>query len=107
MYFLIQSNVSKSESALAAKVITLMIVFFVSGDFSSHYRKFSNLSKLSDKILSKCDNLHNEKGNSLDYEVIRVMDDYNCALIQSPPIPTFVYKLKLSKLNEAWRDHRK
>lgn len=107
MYFLIQSNVSKSEGALAAKIVTLMIVFFISGDFISYYIKFSNLSKSSDKILNKCDNLRNEHGNSINYDIIKIMDDYNCALIQSPPIPSLIYKLKLHKLNEAWREHRK
>ena len=94
MYFFIQLNISRSESALAAKIVTLMIVFFISGDFISYYKKFSNLSKSSDKILSKCDNLRNEHGNSINYDIIKIMDDYNCALIQSPPIPSIVYKLK-------------
>lgn len=106
MYFLIQSNISQTAGQLSAKIITMMIVFFVAGDFVLYCLKFSELSKTSENVLVKCDKLRNGQDINIQ-DVISIMDDYNCALIKSPPIPDFIYKMKLNTLNEAWRNHRK
>lgn len=106
MYFLIQIGISQTASQLTAKTITIMIVFFVAGDFASYYFKFSDLSKTSEKLLIKCDKLRNGRDITIQ-DVVSIMDDYNCALIKSPPIQDFIYRMKLNTLNEAWRNHRK
>ncbi|MDP2754374.1 MAG: nucleotidyltransferase [Nitrospirota bacterium] len=106
MYFLIQSNISQTNSQLSAKIVTLMIVFFIAGDFASHYISYSGLSKISEVILNKCDKLRNDQAIDIN-DIIRAMNDYNCALIKSPPIPDFIYKRDQDKLNKAWRAHRK
>lgn len=105
MYSLIQLNISQTNSQLSAKIVTLMIVFFIAGDFASHYLSYSGLSKNCEVILNKCDRLRNDQSVDIN-DMIGVMNDYNCALIKSPPIPDFIYKRDQDKLNKAWRSHR-
>ncbi|TAL78667.1 MAG: hypothetical protein EPN88_02095 [Bacteroidetes bacterium] len=106
MYFLIQSNISQTNSQLSAKIVTLMIVFFIAGDFASHYLSYSGLSKVSEVILNKCDKLRNDQAIDIN-DIIRAMNDYDCALIKSPPIPDLLYTINRDKLNRAWRSHRR
>lgn len=102
LYALINLKVGQEIAVVVAKWAALVMVFLVSGDFAYLCRRYYCLSIASKEILNKSDvSIRNEDISVED--AMKLMDDYNCVLIQSPPIPGLIYKNMLKSLNEAWR----
>jgi hypothetical protein len=59
------------------------------------------LSTESENIFNKSSILKGKSKVSLE-EIIDVINDYNCALMQSPPIPGIIYEKMKKSLNKAW-----
>lgn len=105
LYISFQMNFVSEIRGLISKVIAIMLIFFVTGDLSRLFFKFRKLSEVSEKVSNRCDKLRDDR-NADRYDIFAAMDDYNCALIQAPPIPEFIYKKNRDALNDAWRRHR-
>ncbi len=102
LYALLNLNVNQGIVVIIAKCVALVMVSLASGDFAYLWRRYSCLSFATKEILNKCDILKKEKNIAIEV-TMKIMDDYNCAVIQSPPISGIIYKNMLKSLNEAWR----
>lgn len=102
LYTLPNLNIAQGTAVIVAKCVALVAVFLTSNDFAYLWRRYSCLSYTTKEILSRCAVLRKDKNCAIE-TVMTVMDDYNCAVMQSPPIPGIIYKSMLKSLNEAWR----
>ncbi len=102
LYALINLGVEQETAVVVAKWAALVTVFLVSGDFAYLCRRYYCLSVASKEILNKSDALMRNESISIE-DAMKLADDYNCAVIQSAPIPGVIYKNMLKSLNEAWR----
>lgn len=105
LYLLIFSNLSREIDELIAKSIAVLMIYFVSGDTASLWRRYSCLFSSCGQIERKSDALRRSERITVE-EVMKVMDDYNCAVIQTPPIPGIIYELNKNRLNEAWKNEK-
>ncbi len=85
-----------------ARPLIAVAVFFSTGDFAWMSLQFHRLHNVAEKVFTTTDKLKTES-NIDDILIFRIMDDYNCALIQTPPIPDICFKILSEKLNKAWR----
>lgn len=105
IYMLLSLGVNCDVNTMFAKLMALFMVFLVSGDFAYLCRRYYCLSLASKEVLDKTQILA-RKGAFPVEGALRIVDDYNCAVIQAPPIPGFIYKSMLKPLNEAWREKK-
>ena len=102
LYMLISLPVGHEISSVVAKWAALVMSFLAAGDFAYLFRRYFCLSLASKDVLSKSDTLTKNENISAE-DAMELADEYNCAVIQSPPIPGIIYKYMLKALNEAWR----
>ncbi|MFA5143286.1 MAG: hypothetical protein WC522_03845 [Candidatus Omnitrophota bacterium] len=102
LYMLLSIPVGHEISLVVAKWAALVMSFLAAGDFSYLFRRSFCLSIASKNVLSKSD-VFIKNGNISAEDAMELADEYNCAVIQSPPIPGAIYKYMLKSLNEAWR----
>ena len=102
LYTLLTLSVNYGIAVIVAKWAALVMVFLASGDFAYLCRRYYCLSVASKEVLSKSEAFMNGESISLE-DAMKMADDYNCAVTQSPTIPGFIYKKMLKSLNEAWR----
>lgn len=105
LYQLINLRVDQELGVVVAKWAALVMSFLVSGDFAYLCRRYYCLSMATKEILIKSDALFKKETISTE-EVMKATDDYNCAVVQSLPIPSIIYKNMVESLNEAWRKRR-
>ena len=88
---------------LVAKSIAVFIGFLISGDFAILAKKYGDLRSETRHIYQRCAQLREDTHPSP--EVVRaVIEDYNIALVQCPPIPSWLYARYRDQLNEIYRD---
>ena len=85
-----------------SRLLVTVAVFFSTGDFAWIAYQFYRLHLMAERTFTKAHKL-TQQGSINTLEIFRLMDDYNCALIQTPPIPDKCYEYYSDKLNEAWR----
>ena len=101
IYFLFNMGIDQIKGKLFAKCMSLVIVFLISGDLIFLWRRYMCLSTESENIFNKSSILKGKSKVSLE-EIIDVINDYNCALMQSPPIPGIIYEKMKKSLYKAW-----
>ncbi len=102
LYLLIFSDYAKESSVVMAKCIAVLMIYFLSGDIAYLWRRYSSLSNACRQIEKKSDELRRSELASTE-AVMKIMDDYNCAVIQAPPLPGIIYQMNRNRLNEAWK----
>ena len=83
-----------------------ILSFWATGDVANMGLRFHELHKVCSDILLKCDELQRAKANQLDV-IMRMVDDYNCALSASLPLPTKFYESEKVELNKSWASNLK
>jgi hypothetical protein len=78
-----------------------ILSFWASGDVVNMSLRFRELHINCSLVLLKCDEL--QRTNIIDLsEVLRLSDEYNCALSGSLPLPTKYYEASKAELNAVW-----
>jgi len=88
---------------LVAKSIAVFIGFLISGDFAILAKKYGDLRSEARHTYQRCAQLRDEIHPS--QEVMRaVTEDYSVALVQCPPIPSWLYARYRDQLNDIYRE---
>lgn len=85
-----------------SKSAAIIVACFISGDFALLIKKYADLKSISKDVFNQSAKLRNDNSLSTS-QIFFVVEDYNVALIQSPPIPTTVYSKFKDALNEIYR----
>lgn len=94
-----QANLLSTVAKSAATVIALLI----SGDFLLLIKKYSNLSSSAKEIFTKCVKMRDDN-NLREKDILQIVEDYNIALLQNPPIPRRFYREYKDELNKIYRE---
>ena len=86
-----------------AKSAALVIAFLISGDFRLLIKKFYNLRTTSKETFEKCVKMRDDEDLKAK-EILQAVEDYNIALVQSPPIPGRFYRKYKEELNRVYRE---
>ncbi|MEK6776177.1 MAG: hypothetical protein AABY87_04750 [bacterium] len=105
LIFVLKTELSQSNLDAAAKIAVISMAFWATGDLASTALRFNSLANASEKILDQCGYFLTQAGDCRD-EAHATAAEYNCAVIQTPPIPAFIYKWRQNILNEAWRNRK-
>jgi putative Mn2+ efflux pump MntP len=100
----LQLNLSQQISALAAQVITSTILFWLSIDIANMAWKYFKLSQIAEKVSDHGSHLLEQPTDPSKSSALILLNEYNCEVIQAPPIPSFMYKRYQGRLNQAWRN---
>jgi hypothetical protein len=103
---IVQFYSSTSFVVNGAKLVLTSMSFWAVGDLASMAVQFGDLDRCGELILSKCTGLLSRRDNSRD-AAIALAGEYNCAVIQAPPIPEWLYNWRVKLLNKAWRNRKK
>jgi hypothetical protein len=87
----------------AAKAIGVFVGFLISGDFALLAKKYGDLNKAAELAFHQSEQLR-EQGNPSGDVVRTIADDYGIALLQCPPIPSWLFRRYQSALNKAYQD---
>ncbi|TSA19395.1 hypothetical protein D4R75_09670 [bacterium] len=87
------------------KTVTMVSVTFLSfwatGDLAHMTMKFRALHVSCALILDRCEEL--EATHRYDFtEIVLLLDEYNCALAASLPLPSRFYEARQARLDEMW-----
>ena len=86
-----------------AKSASTVIAFLISGDFLLLIKKYSDLSSTAKEIFTKCVKMR-EDNNLKEKNILQIVEDYNIALLQNPPIPRRFYGKYKDELNKVYRE---
>jgi len=84
-----------------AEVIALVLALFVAGDFASVSNKYADLSRSCERVFRRTARLA-RRDNFGERDVLLTSEDYSIALVQGPPIPSFLYRIRKDSLNQAY-----
>lgn len=91
---------------LGVKSVAVFIAFLISGDVALLAKKYGDLRVEARHTYQKGVQLRDSEDASMN-DVSEVAEDYGVALLQAPPIPSWVYVLLREGLNQAYRaSHR-
>jgi hypothetical protein len=102
LLFVTTSALNIQNKEIIARILITLAVFFSAGDFFWIAIQFHRLHSACESIFARGDKMRNDKDLQPE-EVYQLMQDYNCALIQAPPIPDWIYGSWIGRLNASWR----
>lgn len=97
----VQAGAPQPVLDTAARAVLVGMTFWLTGDLANMALQFQSLAKTAGRIQSQCSALLSKGGDIKDAVHIAAAE-YNCALVQAPPIPEPIYKWRQAALNEAW-----
>ena len=87
----------------ASKAIGLFVAFLISGDAALLAKKYSDLEREAQLAFERCAMLRADAEPAAE-DVRAVTEDYGVALLQCPPIPSWLYLRYRDALNDLYRD---
>jgi len=96
------SCIDSGNKEIVSRMLITATAFFSVGDFSWIALQFYRLYLVADRTLTKSEKMASDPRLDI-IDVFRLMQDYNCSLIQTPPIPDLCIRLWGDKLNRSWR----
>ncbi len=87
----------------AAKSIGVVLSFLISGDFALLAKKYGDLKNDARLVFEASSRLREDSRATID-DVSPVCEDYGVALLQSPPVPSWLYLRYQSELNRLYRE---
>lgn len=102
---LVQIGLERTAIESVAKAVVLSMAFWAVGDLASMALQFHSLSRSAEGAVDRCSFLLAQASTSGD-QAQALVGEYNCAVIQAPPIPSLIYKWRRDILNEAWRQRQ-
>lgn len=101
--FVVDSLKQISLISIIAKSVAIVIAFLISGDFWLLIKKYSDVGSSAKEIFAKCVKMR-EDSNLEEKDILQIVEDYNIALLQNPPIPRSFYKKYKDELNNVYRE---
>ena len=100
-------SVSTTALQVAAKIVIASMAFCAAGDIATMAFQFKSLADACDKIVADAEGAllrpHALNADSETQSALIIFAEYNCAVVQAPPIPASVYRRRQRTLNDAWR----
>jgi hypothetical protein len=87
-----------------AKVLTILLPFFVTGTFATLWRAYRSLTESARKAFERCDQLRQMPGVEV-VDVLVAVGSYDCALAKAPPLPGLIYWIARGRIGRAWTAH--
>lgn len=84
----------------AAAAGTLLTMFGL-GTFAELARNFGSLASAAEITCRRCEALVLDAGTSLE-RVLFALEEYNCAMARTAPIPSYIWKRSQKKLTDSW-----
>lgn len=99
----IQTHANPAALEIVAKSVIASMAFWVTGDLVTMALQYSGLATAASRVQTQCAHLLSKAEQHAD-EVHPLTAEYNCAVIQAPPIPEWIYRWRQHVLNQAWRN---
>jgi lysylphosphatidylglycerol synthetase-like protein (DUF2156 family) len=101
-------NNSNQENLLSifSKSVAIVIAFLISGDFFLLMKKYSDFRTAAKETFDKCVKMR-DTADLKEKDILQTVEDYNIAIIQSPPIPSRFYLKYKDELNKIYRESHK
>lgn len=99
----IQTHANPAALEIVAKAVIASMAFWVTGDLVTMALQYSGLATAASRVQTQCAHLLSKVEHRAD-EVHPLTAEYNCAVIQAPPIPEWIYRWRQHVLNQAWRN---
>jgi len=99
--FMINASVEYDLLSMLTHASLPIFSFWATGDVLFMTLKFWDLQKQCTLILDKCEQFEKNNLHSLS-EIMILVDEYNCALASSMPLPTKYYLASTADLNLHW-----
>ncbi len=91
-----------SVISIVTKSVATLIALLVSSDIFLLWKKYHDLKMAASNTVSRCSKMRKDSSVTAQ-EIMQVVEDYNIALLKSPPIPGNLYAQHKEALNEAYR----
>ena len=105
LVFLIFPLIDAYADPLVLRTFTIAIApflsFWATGDLIYMALRFRTLRSDCSSILDKCEDLERTNRHDLP-EILQMVDEYNCSLASSLPLPTRFYEANKANLNKMW-----
>lgn len=101
----VQAGTFQQNLDMVSKAVVASMVFWVTGDLMTMALQFYSLAKTAGRVQTQCAHLLS-KSTGIKDEAHTIAGEYNCSLVQAPPIPDWIYKWRQDILNEAWKNRR-
>ncbi len=103
LVWMAMSDAPRSTLEIIARSAVVFMAFWASGDMVDMAFRFHDLSTATDGVLSRCQEaLTSNKADETGLALV-LLGEYNCAVLEAPPIPNMIYRLRQQQLNYAWR----
>jgi hypothetical protein len=102
LVLLISLGAPRSKLEAAAKIVLLGVTFWMTEDLFDMSFKYGSLGSSCDRILQECSRLL-EQGDPSAEDAYVILHDYDAAVAGAPPLPSFIYRRRSSRLDEIWR----
>lgn len=99
------SAMDRAAILLVAKSVAVFIAFLISGDFLLLAKKFADLRSAAHRAHQKFDRFRQQADTPVE-EVLAAVQDYGVAVVQAPPIPSWLYSLYRDELNRVYSKSR-
>lgn len=103
LYFLLQSKIEGSILMNISKTIIILISVIFTSETILLIKQYNELYSESKKYFHILDKMSNETDIKVT-EIMQTVEGYNLLLISSPPLPSFLYKIKQANLNKAYKE---
>jgi hypothetical protein len=102
---LVGAGLPATRLKIVGEAVVVTLGFVVTGELLLLSLQYFALSENAFRKMAAASTQVESNGADRDAAIL-LFGEYNCALAGAPPLPTFIYKLLLDKLNAAW-DARK
>ena len=85
------------------KSIGIFVAFLISGDFALTAKKYSDLANEAQKAFNFATQLRVNASATIE-EARTVAEEYGIALLQAPPVPSWLYGCYREDLNKMYRE---
>lgn len=99
----IQTQANQVALEIVAKAVVASMAFWVTGDLATMALQYAGLATAASRVQTQCAHLLSKAEQHAD-EVHPLVAEYNCAVIQAPPISEWIYRWRQDVLNQAWRN---
>ena len=106
LFVTLQMSLSQQAATFIAQVITSTILFWLSTDIATMAWKYFKLSQIAEKISRHGSSLLEQTIDPSESSALILLNEYNCSVVEAPPIPSLIYKQYQDRLNTAWNSRK-
>lgn len=106
LYFMAFITTGPKQDWASELFVTIILVFLTTGML--HLRKtYSEIGDRIKMIDNEMESIRNSKQEPSLTNVLALIDEYNCLLMEAPVIPDFIYNWNKDELNAIWDKRKK